>query len=110
MAADGTTPIMGHPPATTSDLTFSEFLTTVHAYNTMHRGNGKGVKLDFKDPAAVDLALTILESIWGVIGMFMISVCAITNGVVGFNCQHFPIDQYLRPYTEMMNGEVRRCG
>ncbi|KOB76696.1 Uncharacterized protein OBRU01_05300, partial [Operophtera brumata] len=40
-------PIMAHPPATTSDLALSDFLSTVAQYNNVNPKQ-KGVKLDFK--------------------------------------------------------------
>lgn len=40
-------PIMAHPPATTSDLSLAEFLSTVAQYNNVNNKQ-KGVKLDFK--------------------------------------------------------------
>lgn len=40
-------PVMAHPPATTSDLSLSDFLSTVAQYNTANNKQ-KGVKLDFK--------------------------------------------------------------
>ncbi|EFA02695.2 Protein FAM151B-like Protein [Tribolium castaneum] len=43
-------PIMGHPPATQSDLSLEEFLTTIYNFNKdeNNRKVRKGVKLDFK--------------------------------------------------------------
>ena len=52
--------IMCHPPHTTSDLTLAQFLTRVAAANS--QGLLVGIKLDFKDPAAVPLALAVLQA------------------------------------------------
>lgn len=52
-------PIMAHPPATSSNLSFEEFMLTVSAHNKQSEGEmrntstKKGVKLDFKSPEAV---------------------------------------------------------
>jgi hypothetical protein len=54
-------PIMAHPPNTTSDLSFEEFLDTILNHNQNRRGK-KGVKLDFKDIDAVEPCLKVLKS------------------------------------------------
>ncbi|XP_053612344.1 protein FAM151B isoform X2 [Plodia interpunctella] len=46
-------PIMAHPPATTSDLSLSEFLSTVQQFNK-GKSKPKGVKLDFKSIEAFE--------------------------------------------------------
>ncbi|CAF0943653.1 unnamed protein product [Adineta ricciae] len=48
-------PIMAHPPHTTSDLTFSDFLQAV-------KSTSKGLKLDFKDINALQPCLDELEA------------------------------------------------
>jgi hypothetical protein len=48
-------PIMAHPPATDSDLTFDEMLRVALP-------TGKGLKIDFKSMAAVEPSLKILKS------------------------------------------------
>jgi hypothetical protein len=48
-------PIMAHPPHTTSDLTFSDFLKETKSTN-------KGLKLDFKDINALKPCLEELEA------------------------------------------------
>jgi hypothetical protein len=56
--------LMGHPPATTSDLSLQVLLCDLAAHNTAcsRAGQaGKGLKLDFKDPLAVDPALEMLR-------------------------------------------------
>ena len=50
-------PIMAHPPAKTSDLTFEEFIDTI-----IRSGKRKGVKIDFKDLEAVEDCLKHLKS------------------------------------------------
>lgn len=48
-------PIMAHPPATSSDLALSEFLSTVAQYNNVNaKEKQKGVKLDFKSIEAFE--------------------------------------------------------
>ncbi|XP_059055529.1 protein FAM151A [Achroia grisella] len=46
-------PIMAHPPAATSDLSLSEFLSSVAQYNNVN-SKQKGVKLDFKSIEAFE--------------------------------------------------------
>jgi hypothetical protein len=50
-------PIMAHPPDTSSDLTFTDFIGTVIQENAR-----KGVKLDFKDFSVVEECLQVLKN------------------------------------------------
>ncbi|KAL4710658.1 hypothetical protein ACJJTC_003294 [Scirpophaga incertulas] len=52
-------PIMAHPPATTSDLSLSEFLSTVAQHNNLSPKQ-KGVKLDFKTIEAFEKAQNLI--------------------------------------------------
>lgn len=54
-------PIMAHPPHTTSNLTFVQFLDSVIKATTSE-GKRKGIKLDFKDGNAVESCLKILRA------------------------------------------------
>lgn len=56
-------PIMGHPPDTTSDLSFEEFITKIYAHNnnTTNSSKRKGIKLDFKSIEAFESSSTILQ-------------------------------------------------
>jgi len=54
----GIVPIMAHPPATTSDLSFKEFLDRCVNDGTRH------IKLDFKELAAVEPCLQLLAAKW----------------------------------------------
>ena len=55
-------PIMAHPPHTESDLDFESFLRIVAEHNRSNPERKKlGIKLDFKDPAAVPLCLESLK-------------------------------------------------
>jgi hypothetical protein len=57
--ADGALrPIMAHPPNSSSDLSFDEFIDSVFAYNSSQVTIG--CKLDFKDPAVVEPCLAAL--------------------------------------------------
>lgn len=49
-------PIMGHPPATTGDLSLEQFLDTV-----LQRNANKGLKLDFKSLEVFQASENILE-------------------------------------------------
>lgn len=52
-------PIMGHPPANSSDLTLEAFLT--HA---LKHWEEKGIKLDFKQDAAVNASAPIMQKVF----------------------------------------------
>ena len=55
IGSSSSSPIMAHPPHTTSDLTFSDFLKETKSTN-------KGLKLDFKDINALQPCLNELEA------------------------------------------------
>lgn len=62
-------PIMGHPPATTSDLSLTMFLKWVMDYNEAaikhDKGNaGKGIKLDFKSIEVFEASIPILLEVY----------------------------------------------
>lgn len=56
-------PIMGHPPATQSDLSLQEFLTTVYNFNKDENNRlvRKGVKLDFKSTEVFSKSVEIIK-------------------------------------------------
>jgi len=49
-------PIMGHPPANSSDLTLEEFLT-----HSLIHWEEKGIKLDFKSDKAVNASVAVMK-------------------------------------------------
>lgn len=49
-------PVMGHPPATTSDISLEQFIDKV-----MNSGKNKGIKLDFKTKEVFESSEHILE-------------------------------------------------
>ena len=53
-------PVMGHPPANTSDLSLKEFLDTV--VSVTQKGHRCGIKLDFKSLEVVSPSLDELQS------------------------------------------------
>lgn len=58
-------PLCGHPPQTSSDLTIAALLARVISENRANQRKGKcmvGLKLDFKDPAAVAPTLDELDA------------------------------------------------
>ena len=56
-------PIMAHPPFTKSDLSFEDFILSIHNANqALCQHLKKGVKLDFKDPESVVPCLKFLKS------------------------------------------------
>ena len=57
----GNTPIMAHPPASTSDLSLQQFLESVLA--TTESGAKKGIKLDFKFLGVVEPSLQLLDGL-----------------------------------------------
>lgn len=59
-----TIPIMGHPPATTSDLSLEQFLNTIQLYNSHNKNHTRGVKLDFKTIDVFEQSIPILESLY----------------------------------------------
>ncbi|KAL0881222.1 hypothetical protein ABMA27_002324 [Loxostege sticticalis] len=52
-------PVTAHPPATTSDLSLSDFLSTVAQFNNVN-AKQKGVKLDFKSIEAFEKAQNLI--------------------------------------------------
>uniref|UniRef100_A0A6B2E6H2 Putative conserved secreted protein n=1 Tax=Phlebotomus kandelakii TaxID=1109342 RepID=A0A6B2E6H2_9DIPT len=56
-------PIMGHPPATVSDISLQSFLTQILEYNK-NSEKMKGVKLDFKSTEVFNGSLGMLTNIW----------------------------------------------
>lgn len=63
-------PVMGHPPATTSDLSLTTFLRTVTTYNQDHAATRRGIKLDFKTIDVFEKALDHLKSTFGTVPAF----------------------------------------
>ena len=55
--------IMSHPPKRRSDLTLTDFLEAVAHHNTLPKARRKDVKLDFKDPNALDVTLLELGKV-----------------------------------------------
>lgn len=59
-------PVMGHPPATTSDISLEGFLTHILQFNNniTKISEKKGVKLDFKSTIVFNGSVQILENLW----------------------------------------------
>lgn len=66
-------PIMGHPPATTSDLSLEEFLNKINNYNNLSSSK-KGVKLDFKTIEVFIKSQDILTTIYPTVIINKISI------------------------------------
>ena len=66
-------PIMCHPPARESDLTLQDFIAQVRLHNTRPHTIPKGIKLDFKEPRAVPMAVQLLqkEALGGIRDLWM---------------------------------------
>ncbi len=62
------TVMLAHPPQASSDLTLEDYLQAIKIHNTRNPQVRKGIKLDFKQPAAVLSGLRALTYIWGKIG------------------------------------------
>ncbi|XP_059622831.1 protein FAM151B isoform X2 [Phlebotomus argentipes] len=57
-------PVMGHPPANTSDISLQGFLTQILEHNRRNSQSMKGVKLDFKSTEVFTGSLAMLSDIW----------------------------------------------
>ncbi|XP_075974437.1 protein FAM151B isoform X3 [Anticarsia gemmatalis] len=57
---DEVIPVMAHPPATSSDLSLANFLSTVAQYNYENTDKQKGVKLDFKSIEAFESSQDVI--------------------------------------------------
>lgn len=59
-------PVMGHPPATKSDLSLVEFLEAIKEYHSKPENVNKIkiVKLDFKSIEATERSIEMLEKDW----------------------------------------------
>lgn len=59
-------PIMGHPPAITSDISLESFLDQILEFNNnqTNESSRKGVKLDFKSTAVYEKSLPMLIDLW----------------------------------------------
>uniref|UniRef100_A0A1L8D9G2 Menorin-like domain-containing protein n=1 Tax=Nyssomyia neivai TaxID=330878 RepID=A0A1L8D9G2_9DIPT len=60
-----TIPVMGHPPANTSDISLNDFLWQIFNYNKHNSEKMKGIKLDFKSTEVFSGSLTMLNEMWG---------------------------------------------
>lgn len=62
-------PIMGHPPATKSDLSLVEFLKAIKEYHNRPENVNKMkiVKLDFKSIEATKQSIELLETDWNTV-------------------------------------------
>lgn len=56
-------PIMAHPPKNSSDLSVQSFLEQVWKFNSANPDKVKGIKLDFKEIAAVEPSIVSLKGI-----------------------------------------------
>ncbi|XP_018327446.1 protein FAM151B isoform X2 [Agrilus planipennis] len=82
-------PIMGHPPANTSDLSLEHFLSMVKEHNS-NSFYAKGVKLDFKTIEVFEASLSILQSKWSEIDFPVWINADIVPGPV--NATTIPVD------------------
>lgn len=58
-------PVMGHPPATTSDISLDQFLRQILAFNNKNTTvTKKGVKLDFKSTEVFNGSHALLQELW----------------------------------------------
>lgn len=67
--ANETIPIMGHPPATISDLSLEEFLEEILRFNSGNSSISKGIKLDFKTIEVFSASISILEKVYSKVGL-----------------------------------------
>lgn len=57
-------PVMGHPPAQTSDISLQQFLQRINEFNAQTTVSKKGVKLDFKSIEVFEMSLHIIENLY----------------------------------------------
>lgn len=58
-------PVMGHPPANSSDISLAQFLNLILEFNQQQsEAKRKGVKLDFKSTEVFTGSLSILSEMW----------------------------------------------
>ncbi|XP_063701580.1 protein FAM151B [Culicoides brevitarsis] len=58
-------PVMGHPPATTSDISLDSFLRQILEFNNKNSSaTKKGVKLDFKSTEVFNGSQALLRELW----------------------------------------------
>uniref|UniRef100_A0A336MEX1 CSON000541 protein n=2 Tax=Culicoides sonorensis TaxID=179676 RepID=A0A336MEX1_CULSO len=59
-------PVMGHPPANTSDISLEQFLEQILEFNNNQNNSSakKGVKLDFKSTEVFIGSQSLLENVW----------------------------------------------
>lgn len=60
---DQNIPVMGHPPADTSDISLEQFLSAVYDFNA-ETTEKKGVKLDFKTIEVFEKSVPILSNLY----------------------------------------------
>lgn len=73
-------PIMGHPPATSSDLSLQHFLDSIQLYNSHNRNDSRGVKLDFKSIEVFEKSVPIIEQLHDkVFGLYPIIIADINQ-------------------------------
>lgn len=64
-------PIMGHPPAVTSDLSLEDFLKTTYNFNKLpNNTNRKGVKLDFKSTDVFLKSIDLVTKLYDSVGIY----------------------------------------
>jgi hypothetical protein len=57
-------PVMGHPPAVTSDISLGNFLSDILNFNLANPSRQKGIKLDFKSIEVFNGSMPLLRSLW----------------------------------------------
>ena len=103
-------PIMAHPPATTSDLTFAAFIESCAGPPT---STSKDVKLDFKDWEAVLPCLKATRTYWPRLlaaGQTVWLNADVFPGPGNRNAEAIPADAFVAQCTEWLPGGVLSLG
>lgn len=85
-------PVMGHPPAKTSDISLDQFLRQILAFNNKNTSTTKkGVKLDFKSTEVFNGSQALLQELWPLMDYPVWMNADILPGPVN-NTQTLPVD------------------
>ncbi|XP_077286171.1 protein FAM151B isoform X1 [Arctopsyche grandis] len=98
-------PVMGHPPAQTSDISLQQFLQRINEFNTQTTVSKKGVKLDFKSIEVFEMSLHIIEKLYQEVSYPVWINADILPGPVNSQVKPVNASRFLRgagPYSKTM--------
>jgi hypothetical protein len=104
-------PIMGHPPATRSDLSLEDFLTTTYNFNKdeNNRAVRKGVKLDFKSTEVYNKSIDLIEQLYNSIDYPVWINADIISGPLNSTTVPVDADEFLSK-AKIFNNSVLSLG